>query len=164
MHQELLYTIAEVAVTLAGFSGVVFILGSRSQGKFSVAEKNGLFHLLFTTCGNMLVVLIVAACIEFSVEKLTAWRIGCVLMALFVVVGASKAIAEERQGEHSLPMPLAWPIPIIALILASTNLLIAAGVSAELAPVACISLSIYLLFVAVCYFASLLVPAAEDKQ
>ena len=59
MHQELLYTIAEVAVTLAGFSGVVFILGSRAQGKFSVAEKNGLFHLLFTTCGNMLVVLVV---------------------------------------------------------------------------------------------------------
>ena len=164
MYQDLLYTIAEVAVTLAGFSGVVFILGSRSQGKFSVAEKNGLFHLLFTTCGNMLVVLIVAACIEFSVDKLTAWRIGCVLMALFVLVGASKAISEERRGEHSLPKPLAWPIPIIALILASANLLMAAGVSVEDAPVACISLSIYLLFVAVYYFASLLVPAAEGKH
>lgn len=43
MHQDLPYTIAEVAVTLAGFSGVVFILGSRAQGKFSSAEKNGLF-------------------------------------------------------------------------------------------------------------------------
>ncbi len=77
MHQDLLYTIAEVAVTLAGFSGVVFILGSRSQGQFSKSERNGLFHLLFTTCGNMLVVLIVATCLEFSVEKLTAWRLGC---------------------------------------------------------------------------------------
>ena len=164
MHQELLYTIAEVAVTLAGFSGVVFILGSRAQGRFSETERNGLFHLLFTTCGNMLVVLIVAACIEFSVEKLVAWRIGCVLMALFVVVGASKAIAEERQGQHSLPKPLSWPIPIVALIIASANLLIAAGVAVGHAPVACISLSIYLLFVAVCYFASLLVPVAEDNQ
>lgn len=164
MHQDLLYTIAEVAVTLAGFSGVVFILGSRSQGQFSVSEKNGLFHLLFTTCGNMLVVLIVAACIEFSVEKLTAWRIGCFLMALFVVVGALKAISEERQGEHSLPKPLAWPIPVVAMILASANLLIAAGIAVGHAPVACISLSIYLLFVAVCYFASLLVPVAEDKK
>lgn len=63
MHQDLLYTIAEVAVTLAGFSGVVFILGNRAQGNFSNSEKNGLFHLLFTTCGNMIVVLIVAACI-----------------------------------------------------------------------------------------------------
>jgi hypothetical protein len=85
----------------------------------------GLFHLLFTTCGNVLVVLIVAACIEFSVEKLTAWRVGCILMALFVVVGAWKAISEERQGEHSLPKSLAWPIPAVALILASLSVPVA---------------------------------------
>ena len=164
MHQELLYTIAEVAVTLAGFSGVVFILGSRAQGKFSDAEKNGLFHLLFTTCGNMLVVLTVAACIHFSVDEVVAWRIGCGLMGLFVVVGASKAISEERRGEHSLPRPLAWPVPVVALILAVANLLIAAGVASQYAPQACISLSIYLLFVAVSYFASLLVPETKAQD
>ena len=163
MHQELLYTIAEVAVTLAGFSGVVFILGNRAQGKFSNSEKNGLFHLLFTTCGNMLVVLIVAACIQFSVDEISAWRIGCGLMGLFVVMGASKAISEERRGEHSLPRPLAWPIPIVALVLAVTNLSVAAGMAVEYAPVTCIALSIYLLFVGVSYFASLLVPQTVGR-
>ena len=158
MHQDLLYIIAEVSVTLAGFSGVVFILGRRAQGKFSLTEKSGLFHLLFTTCGNMLVALIVAACLDFAVSEEIAWRVGCALIALFVLAGACKAIVEERRGEHSLPKPLAWPVPIIALILAVCNLAASLGVWATHAAVLWVSLSIYLLFVAVCYFASLLVP------
>lgn len=160
MHQDLLYIIAEVSVTLAGFSGVVFILGRRAEGRFSLAEKNGLFHLLFTTCGNMLVALIVAACLEFAVSEATAWRVGCALIALFVLAGALRAIVEERRGEHSLPKPLSWPIPIIALILASGNLAASLGILAAHAAVLWVSLSIYLLFVSVCYFASLLVPEA----
>ena len=163
MHQDLLFTIAEVAVTLAGFSGVVFILGRRAQGQFSESEKNGLFHLLFTTCGNMIVVLIVAACIQFSVNEILAWRIGCLMMGLFVLAGASKAISEERRGEHSLPKPLAWPVPIVALLLATANLMVSAGVAVGYAAAACISLSIYLLFVAVAYFASLLVPETTGR-
>lgn len=158
MHQDLLYIIAEVSVTLAGFSGVVFILGRRSEGKFSIKEKNGLFHLLFTTCGTMLVALIVAACLEFAVSEETAWRIGCVLIALFVLAGASRAIAEERRGKHSLPKPLSWPLPIIALILALANLLAGLGIWSTNAAILWTTLSIYLLFVSVCYFASLLVP------
>jgi hypothetical protein len=37
-------------------------------------------------------------------------------MALFIVVGESKAISEERKGEHSLPTSLARSVPIVALI------------------------------------------------
>jgi hypothetical protein len=51
----------------------------------------------------MLVVLSVSACIQFSVDELVAWRIGCGLMRLFVVAGASKAISEKHSGEHSPP-------------------------------------------------------------
>jgi hypothetical protein len=87
MHQDLLFTIAEVSVTLAGFSGVVFILGSRAEGRFSEAEKNGLFHLLFITCGNMLVALMVAGCLSFSVSVTVSWRIGCAAIGLFVLTG-----------------------------------------------------------------------------
>ena len=164
MHQDLLYIIAEVSVTLAGFSGVVFILGRRSEGKFSIKERNGLFHLLFTTCGNMLVALIVAACLGFAVSEAIAWRIGCGLIALFVLVGVARAFAEERRGEHSLPGPLAWPVPIIALLLALANLAAGLGMWPTNAAVIWVSLSIYLLFVSVCYFASLLVPETPEER
>ena len=52
-------------------------------------------------------------------------------MALFVVVGAPKAISKERQGEHSLPKPLAWPIAVVALVPAATSLLVAPGIGVE---------------------------------
>ena len=164
MHEDLLFTIAEVSVTLAGFSGVVFILGRRAEGRFSDTEKNGLFHLLFTTCGNMLVALIVAGCLSFSVSVSASWRIGCAAIGVFVLVGGIRAIIEQRRGEHSLPKVLAWPVPLVALVLAGANLAIASGVYVEYAANMWVTLSIYLLFVAVCYFASLLVPQSMEAQ
>ena len=164
MHQDLLFTIAEVSITLAGFSGVVFILGRRAAGQFSKSEKNGLFHLLFTTCGNMLVALIVAGCLSFSVSASTSWRIGCALIGLFVLAGVVRAIFEERRGEHSLPKLPAWPVPLVALIMASANLIVAAGAYTDYAANIWVALSIYLLFVSVCYFASLLVPQATRSE
>ena len=86
------------------------------------------------------------------------WRIGCFCMGMFVVIGSVRAVKEQRQGEHSLPKLLAWPIPVIALILATSNIAIALGILIEFAPKACITLSLYLLFVSVAYFTSLLVP------
>ena len=44
LYQDFLYSIAEVAVTLIGFSVVVFILGRRAEAHPSKTEKNGLFH------------------------------------------------------------------------------------------------------------------------
>ena len=85
--EDFLFTIAGVSVTLAGFSGEVFGLGRRSQGQFSQSEKNGLFHLIFTTFGNMLVALIVAACLAIAVNEEIAWRIGCAAFASFVFAG-----------------------------------------------------------------------------
>ena len=143
---------------MAGFSGVVFVLGGRAEGRFSQTERNGLFHLLLTSCGNALVSLTVAAIIAASANETIAWRVGCGLVGAFVLFGASRAMLEERRGEHSLPRFIAWPIPIVATILAVANVVVAAGFFVGVAHIACISLLIYLLLVSVLYFASLLVP------
>jgi len=85
-------------------------------------------------------------------------------MTLFIVIGSLKAISEERRVEYFLPEPLAYSVSVFALLQTSVNLLIGAGVSLKHSLAACIGLLIYLLFVAVFYFPSLLVPVAEDKQ
>jgi hypothetical protein len=41
MFEDLLHTISQVTVTLAGFSGVVFALGGRSGGELSEKEESG---------------------------------------------------------------------------------------------------------------------------
>jgi hypothetical protein len=158
LYQDLLHTIAEVAITLAGFSGVVFILGNRAKGRFTQTERNGLFHLLLTSCGNAVVALVVAAILAGSADESVAWRVGCGLVGIFVLFGAGRAINEEKRGEHSLPRFVAWPIPNVAILLAVANIVIAAGILVGFAHIACISLLIYLILVSVLYFASLLVP------
>lgn len=158
MFQDLLLTIAEVSITLAGFSGVVFILGNRAEGRFTQTERNGLFHLLLTSCGNTIVALTIAAILAGSADEVIAWRVGCALVGAFVLFGASRAMVEEKRGEHGLPRFIAWPIPLLATLLALTNVLMSAGFFTDFAHIACISLLIYLIMVSVLYFASLLIP------
>ena len=158
MFQELLYTIAEVSITLAGFSGVVFVLGRRAQGRFTKTEQNGLAHLLLTSCGNAIVALVVAAALAGLADEIVAWRVGCGLVGVFVLIGASRAMIEEKRGEHSLSRFIAWPIPAIATMLALVNVAVASGLYVTISPIVCITLLIYLILVSVLYFASLLVP------
>ena len=113
---------------------------------------------MLTSCGNALVSLIVAALLVASADEVIAWRIGCGIVGIFVLFGATRAILEQRRGEHSLPKFLALPIPIVAVILAVANVLIAAGFFVSQAHIVCISLLIYLLLVSVLSFTSLLVP------
>ena len=141
---------------------MVFILGNRAEGRFTQREKNGLFHLLLTSCGNTIVALTIAAILAGSADETLAWRIGCALVGAFVLFGASRAMVEEKRGEHSLPRFIAWPIPLIAVVMAVANVLIAAGLYTQFARTACIALLIYLILVSVLYFASLLVPANES--
>ena len=55
MYVDLLQTIAEVAATLAGFSGVVFVLGRRAEGRFSTKERSGLFWQLSGALGALVI-------------------------------------------------------------------------------------------------------------
>jgi len=52
LFEDLIQTIAQVAVTLAGYSGVIFALGNRSGRKLSQREESGLMHMLLTSFGH----------------------------------------------------------------------------------------------------------------
>ena len=43
---SLLLTFAQIAATLTGFTGVVFVLGDRSQGRLNAQDSSALFHFL----------------------------------------------------------------------------------------------------------------------
>lgn len=161
MNQDLLQTISEVGVALAGFSGVVFVLSPRARGGLTVAEKNGLAHLLFTSCGVTILALVQAALLAGMSDLALVWRIGNALTAVFVLIGAAKAVTEELRGEHSLPYPIGWIVPVGAFALAATNGLAAVGFMRAYSPHLCVAILIYILFVSLVYFASLVFPAAD---
>ena len=83
---------------------------------------------------------------------------ACGLAGAQALFGASRALLEELRNKHSLPGIIAWATPVIAIVLSITNLLVAAGFYIEYSPITCLALLIYLLWVSMMYFISLLVP------
>ena len=77
MSNEILHTIPQVAVTLAGFSGVIFALGNRSGGKLTAKEESGLMHMLLTSFGPALICLIALLLLESNLNSEVAWRVNC---------------------------------------------------------------------------------------
>jgi hypothetical protein len=154
MSQEILATIAQVAVTLAGFSGVIFALGNRSGGSLTAKEESGLTHMLLTSFGPVLISLSALVLLSSGVES--AWRISCGLTGIFCFTGSTKAMIDEVKGRHSLPKTIAWVAPIGAQALGAFDLVIAAGFLLLYADVALEATLIYLLWISIMYFISLL--------
>lgn len=156
MSNELLGTIAEVAVTLAGFSGVIFALGSRAGGKLTEKEESGLMHMLLTSFGPVLISLAALALLDSGIEEATAWRISCGVVGAYCFTGSTKAIIDELKGRHSLPKVIAWVAPVGSQLLGLVNLLVAFGFSSFKASTIFEFALIYLLFISITYFFSLL--------
>jgi hypothetical protein len=156
MGDELLSTIAEVAVTLAGFSGVIFALGNRAGGALTAKEESGLTHMLLTSFGPVLISLIALVLLKSGLENDLAWRISCGLAGIYCFTGSTKAMLDEVKGRHSLPKILAWVAPIGSQLLGVANLAVAFGYYVEMASVILESALIYLLWISITYFISLL--------
>lgn len=156
MGDELLNTIAEVAVTLAGFSGVIFALGSRAGGKLTAKEESGLTHMLLTSFGPVLISLFALLLLKSDLEDVNAWRISCGVAGIFCFTGSIRAMIDELKGRHSLPKVIAWAAPIGAQLLGAANLAVALGYQVAMASVILESALIYLLWISITYFISLL--------
>ena len=50
-YSDVLQILAEVAVTLTGFIGVILVVQHGGQGPWSESEKNSMFHLLYASLG-----------------------------------------------------------------------------------------------------------------
>ena len=156
MGDELLPTIAEVAVTLAGFSGVIFALGNRAGRTLTAKEESGLTHMLLTSFGPVLISLIALVLLKSSLENDLAWRISCGLAGVYCFTGSTKAMLDELKGRHSLPKIIAWVAPIGSQLIGVANLGVALGYQVEMAGVILETALIYLLWISITYFISLL--------
>jgi hypothetical protein len=70
---DTLQTLAEVGVALAGFTGVVFVLGSRATGEWSRVEKLW-FHILLSSSAHVVFFALLPAVLESYLSTSTAWR------------------------------------------------------------------------------------------
>ncbi len=117
--------IAELALGIAGFSGVIVALSSR-PGEWSRVDRLRLATLLATGLGALFLVLFAMMLIMLQVDIDLVWRISSLLMALhglvimITIVPGAWSITRDTSGMKA-PYSVAVFIPTV--ILAGLNIL-----------------------------------------
>jgi len=123
--QEILQTISEAAVALAGFSGVVAVLGHRGRGEWSSAEVLQLRTLvepsLIALFGSFLPGTIGLA----SESEPLTWRLSNGALGLLGIVAAAAFIARSRFADTTTGQRVLLVLTVLAI---AAHLLTAAGV------------------------------------
>ena len=101
-YEDALSTLAEVAIAIAGFSGIVSVFGRRSSGHWSPAERSRLFGLLIMSFTALLFCVVPFVLLSIPVSESTCWRSLSLLLAVSHVVFVPIVI---RNALGALPTP-----------------------------------------------------------
>lgn len=159
----LLLAYAQIAATLTGFIGVVFVLGERADGRLSTNEASAVFHLLFSALSALFISLLAGLLlVVLETNEDLAWRIANGLSGIVHLVGASRAALETRHGTSGFDRA-SIPTLAIGFTVATANFVIAAGYHANLeAPVFMVA-TLWTLGVTVISFVALLMTTRPAK-
>jgi hypothetical protein len=80
-YQNALSTLAEVAIAITGFAGVVAVFGRRSSGHWSVFERTRLVALLGCSLAALLFCVLPFVVLSIPVSESSCWRSLSVLLA-----------------------------------------------------------------------------------
>jgi len=100
-------TIAEIAIALAGFTGVVAVLGHRSQGTWSSAERLQLRVLVETSLTVLFASLVPGLLLTTSMSDAAVWRAANLVLAAlhtanFAAFGIRAQTAETTKSQRAL--------------------------------------------------------------
>lgn len=162
---ETLRSLSEVAIALAGFTGIVAALGRRAGGRWSPLEWLRLRMLLETSLGVVFLSLLPVLVRQLATRQDLIWRIGNGAQALAHAAGMVLLFARFSKLDASQ-----WPPEErrLTLVLVPVSLAIVllqgAAASGALAPQAFFLFLlglVYLLGIAALHFVLLLAPDAD---
>ncbi len=124
-HQDILHSLAEVAIAFAGFTGVVMVLGGRENGAWQPDDAPALIALLGCSLGVVVFGFVPDLARASHLEPTHAWRVSGLLLGsyhLAIIVAHSRArwrvnLRGERQIGRSGPL-MAVHVIGISLVLA----------------------------------------------
>lgn len=106
---DLLIGLGEVAVTVAGFSGIVAVLGVRSVAQLSLVARARLVNLLVTSLAAAFLSFLPVALQLFDLRPALVWRISsCGLAAFCAVFVTLRAVNVRRLGLGAPDGPRIW--------------------------------------------------------
>ena len=106
---DLLQTIAEIAIALTGFTGVVAVLGERARGKWRAVDLFRFNNLLTTSIAALFLAFVPILIHKLGAPELTAWRLSSGLAAAYILVvfarGRSiRQLPQDQQVEIQRPV------------------------------------------------------------
>jgi len=159
---ENLRTIAEVAIALAGFTGVVIVLGQRSAGTWSAAERSTIRVLLESSVGAVFFALFPAIVVSSFSAPITAWRVSAGLLTVYHAAAIARAdILDRREAAHILGPKLDWGLTIGGLISMCATAAVALGIATPAAALIYSLSLLYMLLVGALCFGALLLSGAR---
>jgi len=130
---EALATIAEVAIGLAGFSGIVVVLSRTYERRLTPLERYRLFILLVPSLATTFLALVTLALVASDVPG--AFRIGSLLLAVFCLWFPASRVRKTIYFSQRVPdlfqASVIWGLLGGYLLVASLSLLHALGVIGE---------------------------------
>jgi len=126
-YSDVLQTLAEVAITLTGFIGLILVFQRRGDSSYDKAHANTMFHLLggsLCVLGLSLLPLLLQPAFE---DSLTVWRICNPLMGISQAIGATRGLLEYRRGETRIPFKAVVILSAGAYLLFAITCAIALG-------------------------------------
>ena len=130
---EALATIAEVAIGLAGFSGIVVVLSRTYERRLTPLERYRLFILLVPSLATTFLALIALDLVSSGVPG--AFRIGSAFLAVFCIWFPASRVRQTMYFYRHVPdlfhAPVMWGLLGGYLAVAGLSLLHAFGVITE---------------------------------
>jgi hypothetical protein len=162
---EALATIAEVAIGLAGFSGIVVVLSRTFERRLTPLERYRLFILLVPSLATSFLALITLALVSADVPG--AFRIGSLLLAIFCLWFPASRVRQTIHFHRRVPdlfhAPVIWGLLVGYLVVASLSLLHAFAVITD-APAVLVLGLLWPLFQSAVQFARMLFIRPQDPD
>ncbi|HVN89671.1 MAG TPA: hypothetical protein VMT61_07650 [Candidatus Binataceae bacterium] len=158
----ILLTFAQVAATLTGFIGVVFVLGERQRGTLDTHEAQAVFHLLFSALSALFSSLLAGILLAYyASDQHTAWRIANALVGAIHFFGAGRLAFEARRNMDGIPR--ASLMVALGMTVAGLGFAAADGYFVHEVALLFMLSTLWLLGVTVISFVSLMTSAAQPS-
>lgn len=163
MQVFILLGYAQIAATLCGFIGVVFVVGDRSIGQLTKHDSSAIFHFMFAGLGTMFISLLtILGLVCLNDNEPQVWQIANGVSALMHLSGGGRLAIETWR--HQSGVKLAHFTSSMGVFFGVLCAIAATGVMPKLQSLVFIVATLWALCVTAIAFVSLLTaprPAAH---
>ncbi len=115
-HESTLYTLAQIAVALTGFTGIVAVLGSRNQGTWSPSERLQLRTLVETSLTVLFASFAPILLFMVGNSEPTAWRAANAILGFLHLTNLTSFLWRARGARPTFGQKVMLAFGIITIV------------------------------------------------